>query len=61
MVTSEARFKKREALGNAADEDAELDLRAYEPTNDITTFIVEDKDGFPQVWVDDRPNTNFRR
>lgn len=61
-MTSEARMKKRDALGDAADKDAELDLRTCGPADDIPTFTVEDPNGFPQVWVDDRPNPlNFRR
>lgn len=56
---TEARLKRREALESATGKDAEMDLRAGESGE---TFIVEDLDGSPQVWVDDRPSrTKFWR
>lgn len=61
-VTSDARLKKREALGDAVAIDAELDLREGEHTASGTAFTVEDPNGVPQVWIDDRPGLgHFRR
>lgn len=60
---TEARLKRREALESATGKDAEMDLRAGESGDyDIQTLMVEDLDGSPQVWVDDRPSrTKFWR